>query len=118
MGDKSQISTEIDELILRNEEVWVEVEYLDDEILPSLGRDLMKKIDGSRVEILRVKNQRAGLLALSSIDSELELGSFTHLEIFDEWLKSNEIKEDQAQILKSIYKDIVSDLFEDDVMGD
>ncbi len=117
-GDWQTISRSIDELKSGKSRAWLEVVYEGDEIAASLQERLNEAIEGTGMEILRVKNNRVLERALSGTDAEETLDDLDVTDVFRRCLESHEIPEDQRPALLSAYQEVVAALNEADPMAE
>ena len=117
-GDWQTISRNIDELKSGKGRAWLEVVYEGDEIAASLQERLNEAIEGTGIEILRVKNNRVLERALSGTDAEETLDDLDVTDVFRRCLESHEIPEDQRPALLSAYQEVVAALNEADPMAE
>jgi len=117
-GDWQSIARGIDELQSRRSNAWLEIVYEGDEIAASLQERLNEAIEGTGMEILRVKNNRVLERALSGKDTEETLDDLDVTDVFNRCLESHEIPEDQRPALLSAYREIIASLNEADPMAE
>ena len=117
-GDWQTISRSIDELKSRKSRAWLEVVYEGNEIAASLQARLNEAIEGSDMEVLRVKNNRVLERALSGTDAEETLDDLDVTDVFRRCLESHEVPEDQRPALLSAYQEVVAALNEADPMAE
>jgi exonuclease SbcD len=117
-GDWRTIAREIGRLRSGGSRCWVEIVYEGDEIASTLRERLLEAVDGSAIELLRVKNNRVLERALSAGDSEETLDDLTVTEVFRRCLDANGIPEPERQSLLNSYQEIVTSLHEEDLMAE
>jgi DNA repair protein SbcD/Mre11 len=117
-GDWQTITEGIDELKTRGSNAWLEIVYEGDEIAGNLRERLDDAIAGTRLEILRVKNNRVLERALSGMDLEETLNDLEVTDVFERCLRSHDIPQDQYPALLSAYQEIVVSLNESDPMAE
>ena len=117
-GDWQTISRSIDGLKSGKSRAWLEVVYEGDEIAASLQERLNEAIEGTGMEILRVKNNRVLERALSGTDAEETLDDLDVTDVFRRCLESHEVPEDQRPALLSAYQEVVAALNEADPMAE
>ena len=89
-----------------------------DEIAGSLRERLDEAIEGTGIEILRVKNNRVLERAMSGMDVDETLDDLDATDVFKRCLESHEIPEDQRPALLSAYREIIVSLNEQDQMAE
>lgn len=117
-GDWSSIASRILELSATSSQAWLEVIYEGDEVIGDLRERLDAAINGSQMEILRVKNNRIIDIALGQIHQEETLDDLNANEVFERCLAAHEIPEEQRPELLQAYQETLSSLFEDDVQAE
>lgn len=117
-GDWQTIVRSIDELKSRKSNAWLEIVYEGDEIAAILQERLNDAVEGTGMEILRVKNSRVLNRAMSSKDTEETLDDLDVTDVFMRCLDSHEVPTDQRQALLSAYEEVISSLNEEDPMAE
>jgi len=117
-GDWQTIARDIDRLKSRGSNAWLEIIYEGDEIAGDLSARLDKAVEGSDVEILRVKNNRVLERAMSGMDADETLDDLDVTDVFHRCLESHEIPEEQRPALLSAYREIIVSLNEADAMAE
>lgn len=117
-GDWHTIAQNIDELKSRKSRTWLEIVYEGDEIAANLQARLNEAIDGTGMEILRVKNNRVLERAMSGEAAEETLDDLDVTDVFKRCLESHEVPEDQRPALLSAYQEIIVALSEADLMAE
>ncbi|MDO9586010.1 MAG: exonuclease SbcCD subunit D C-terminal domain-containing protein, partial [Syntrophales bacterium] len=117
-GDWQTIARDIDELKSRGSNAWLEIVYEGDEIAGSLHGRLDEAIEGTGIEILRVKNNRVLEHAMSRMDTDETLDDLNVTDVFTRCLESHAVPEDQRQALLSAYQEVIFSLNEADPMAE
>ncbi len=115
-GDWHAIADNIDKLKSEESNAWLEVVYEGDEIAGSLREKLDEAIEGTGLEILRVKNNRVLELAMQGMDSRETLDDMDVTDVFKRCLESHEVPEEQHPALLSAYREVIASLHEEDPM--
>lgn len=113
-GNWEAISGAIDEMKLLKIAIWLEIVYEGDEIAGNIRERLDEAIQGTAIEILRVKNNRVVEHALNRARDNETLDELNVAEVFDRCLEANEIPNEQRLTLASVYKEIILSLNEED----
>jgi exonuclease SbcD len=116
-GDWDGISSRILELSASGSQGWLEVIYEGDEVIGDLRERLEAAISGTRMEILRVKNNRIIDRVLGQIHEEETLDDLNVNEVFERCLAVHEVPEDQRPELLRAYQETLSSLYEDDLQA-
>lgn len=117
-GDWVDISNRILELKVIDSKCWVEVIYEGDELIGDLQERLETIISGTKLEILRVKNNRIIDRVLKQIHEKDTLDDLNVNVVFERCLSVHDIPEDQRQELILTYQETLSSLYEDDVQAE
>lgn len=112
-GDWKTIQHRLEELKTCGGNVWLEIIYNGAEIIGNLRERLDEIIEGTSLEILRVKNDRVLQQALSSINSEETLDDLDTIDVFMRCLDAHQIPEEQREELLGAYNEAVAALYED-----
>jgi exonuclease SbcD len=116
-GDWQTIAGGIDGLKSEGSTAWLEIVYEGDEIAGSLRELLDEAVEGTGLEILRVKNNRVLELAMKGMDTEKTLDDLDVTDVFKRCLESHEVPEEQHPALLSAYQEIIVSLNEADPMA-
>jgi len=115
----------LDDLLMRIETLkshensyWLEVEYTGREVLGNLREVLEEALEGSQIEILRIKNRRVMDRVIKAVTAEETLDDLEPTDVFSRCLDTYEVPEDERAELVLSYKEIIKDLLEEDVRGD
>ncbi len=117
-GDWPTIARNIEELKSGGSNTWLEIVYEGDEIAGSLRERLDEAIEGTGIEILRVKNNRVLERAMSGMDVDETLDDLDATDVFKRCLESHEVPEDQRPALLNAYKEVIVSLNEADLMAE
>jgi len=117
-GDWPAIARDIEELKFGGSNTWLEIVYEGDEIAGDLRERLDEAIEGTNIEILRVKNSRVLERAMSGMDVDETLDDLDATDVFKRCLESHEVSEDQRPELLSTYQEIIASLNEQDQMAE
>ena len=79
---------------------------------------LDEAVEGTGIEILRVKNNRVLERAMSGMDTDESLDDLDATDVFNRCLESHEVPEDQRPALLSAYQEIIVSLNEADLMAE
>ena len=113
-GDWGAIALRLDELKLAGSAAWLEIVYEGDEIAGSLRERLDEAVDGTGLEILRVKNSRVLERALRAMNCEETLDDLDVHDVFARCLDAHEVPEAQRRELLNAYSEVVASVYEDD----
>lgn len=103
-GDIETASREIEELIARETEAWIEIEITS----PALATDITTHFDGltenTKLEILRIKNRNIANLAITPVSENESLDRLDDSEVFGRCLDASGINDhDERRQLENTY---------------
>ena len=121
-GDWDGISSRILELTATDDpnrsRAWLEVIYDGIEVIGDLRERLEAEISGTKMEILRIKNNRIIDRVLGQIHEEETLDDLNVNDVFERCLAVHDVPEEQRPELLRAYQETVSSLNEDDVQAE
>lgn len=113
-GDWNQIYSTITELSRCHSDAWLEISYKGQEIISDLRERLEQLVSGTKMEILRIKNNRIVEKILNASQMEETLDDLSVYEVFQKCLDSHDITAEQRMMLADAYREIVTSVFEDE----
>lgn len=113
-GDWDGISSRILELSATDSQGWLEVIYGGDEVIGDLRERLEAAIADTKMEILRIKNNRIIDRVLGQIHEEETLNDLNENDVFERCLAVHDVPEDQRPELLRTYQETLSSFNEDD----
>ena len=117
-GDWDTIQQRLQALRAEQSQAWLEIIYQGDEIIGQLRERLDEIIQGSRLEILRIKQQSLQDRALSQTDTGETLDQLSLEEVFQRCLDAYAVPPAQRSDLLAAYREIVVSLQEDDAKAE
>lgn len=108
-GDKTHIAQRLSALKALGEPVWVEINYISDEIFPTLGAWVQEEIQSSLIDVLKIQNRKYMAKVLETENSQ-SLEELSPLDVFQKLLEKEEVPEDQRLLQLDLYRDIVNEL--------
>lgn len=117
-GDLAEIGARLQALRTENESVWLEVLYSGTDIVSDLREQLAELVDGSALEILRIRNQRVAAQVLEQHEQEETLDDLTELDVFTRCLDAHQIADEQREELLHSYHQVLDDLHGEDGMAE
>jgi len=113
-GDLVAVSKELEKLKKTGTEAWLEIDYKGDEIPGNLRKNLDQVVDGTGIEILRVKNDRVLQRTMGS-GEEIELLENLDLDnVFERCLEAHGVPGEQREDLTAAYREIITEIQEAD----
>jgi exonuclease SbcD len=113
-GSWDQIEKRITELLNMQSSVWVEVIYEGEEVIGNLRERLEHLLNGSEIEILRVKNNHIINMVLNKKFEDECLDDLSVDDVFERCLDLNEVPPEQRAELLNAYQEIVISINEED----
>ena len=115
-GDLAEIQSKLNQLVTDRSEAWLEIEYTGDEIIDNLQERISDIVEGSKLEVLRVRNQRKiNSVIKTTSDLEENLEDINDLMVFEKCLDLNNIDVSARTELISLYKEVITSMQEADV---
>lgn len=111
-GDWETIARRLNELKSTANNIWLEIVYEGDEIVGNLRERLDEATFGTRIEVLRAKNNRMLERAMSGIDSEETLDDLDVKDVFVRCLDAHNVSDIQRGELLSAYGEILVSVYE------
>lgn len=94
--------------------VWVEVEYTGQAAAGNLRELIDQEIEGSRIEIRRIKNRRLMERIISRSRQDETLDDLDEQDVFNRCLASHQVPAEQQDELRLLYRIILSEMAEAD----
>lgn len=117
-GNLEGILASLSQLITDKSNSWLEIEYTGKEIISDLAEQINAHIQGSELEIRRIKNKRIVDKAMSQSQSSETLEDLNAIEVFERCLSAHDIPKDQQAVLMDCYQEIMMQLAEEDVQAE
>lgn len=113
-GTVDEILAELQQLKLEGSNAWLEIEYVGDDLITDLRDQVEGAIDGTALEIRRIKNKRVMDRVLQRIDTAETLDDLEPTDVFARCLEEHEIPAAQRPELAAAYAEILQTLDEAD----
>lgn len=113
-GDWLTLARGIDELRLNKSSAWLEILYDGDETAGDLQKRLDEAVEGTAIEILRVRNSRTLERAMSGKTGEETLDDLNVSDVFKRCLEVHNVSQERRPALLSAYGEIIVSLNERD----
>ena len=113
-GDLDTIMARIRKLAAEDENIWLEVIYKGAEIIGDLREQLESAVEGTRLDIIRVRDQRIIDRVLERTQPEETLHDMDVYEVFSRCLDAHDIPEEQRPALTATYREAVFSLENDE----
>lgn len=116
-GDWNAISRRIFELSAANSRAWLEVSYEGDEMVSDLRGRLEESMAGTRMELLRVRDNRVIRRVLKRMDNDEALEDMDEGDVFERCLDAHGVSEGERSELRHTYGEAVASLRDEDVQA-
>lgn len=116
-GDWNAISGRIFELSAANSRAWLEVSYEGDEMVSDLRGRLEESMAGTRMELLRVRDNRVIRRVLRRMDNQEALEDMDEGDVFERCLDAHGVSEGERSELRHTYGEAVASLRDEDVQA-
>ena len=116
-GDLPTLLREVDQLRAANTPVWLELMYEGDQAIPDLREQLLAAVEGSELSLLRIRNNRVFDYVLRQTERIESLDDLGVEEVFERCLEINGIEEQQRQVLRAAFAEIVTSLEQEQTGG-
>ncbi|MDA0911166.1 MAG: exonuclease SbcCD subunit D C-terminal domain-containing protein [Proteobacteria bacterium] len=117
-GDLEGILASLSQLTTDKSNSWLEIEYIGKEIISDLTEQINLHIQGSQLEIRRIKNKRIIDKAISQSQSSETLEDLNEIRVFERCLAAHDIPKDQQAVLMDCYQEIMMQLVEEDMQAE
>jgi exonuclease SbcD len=105
-GDWPQLAEALARLRAENQSIWLEISYQGEAILADLRQRIEAAIQGSQLEVLRIRNLRCTPQSLCLLDATESLATLGHEEIFRRCLAAHEVPAAQQPALQAAYDEL------------
>jgi len=102
--------TMLNQLKESNESVWVEINYKSDLLFPNLSVWIAEQTKDSLIEVLKLQNKRGLTELLFAHEDADSLDELNEFEVFEKLLHKEAFSDEQIDLLKETYQEIVSEL--------
>ena len=110
VGDMNALETRLGEIRARGDGIWVEVVYEGDAPAPDLRRRIAALIEGSELEVLRVRVTRNSSSAPGLWDEREELAELDVSDVFSRCLEARKVPEKERPALFATYMEVLETL--------
>lgn len=117
-GTLEEILNILKNLKEQSSRAWVEVEYTGKESAPHLREEIEKFIEGTQMEIRRIRDRRVMERALTASVLEQTLSDLDEMEVFSRCLTAFDVPKEQHDALIASYSEIVKSIDESDNLAE
>jgi DNA repair protein SbcD/Mre11 len=113
-GTLEKIQNRINELREKKSNAWIEIEYTGSEIIGNLRERIDALIEGTSMEIRRIKNKRVMDRMIDRMSVDETLDDLTVNDVFERCLDSFEVPPENRSEMAQCYHEIVQSMMEED----
>ena len=113
-GDQAALEAALDRLAAEDESIWLEVLYEGDQIAADLRQWLELRIAGTRLSLLRIRNNRVIDRILARNGEGETLDDLQPSEVFERALDAHQVPEAQQAELKQLFSGLLQSMAEQD----
>jgi len=113
-GNFEQIGARLKMLVSENSNAWIEVDYTGEEVRPDLQDEVYRLVEGTPINVVRVKNRKLVSALIEGISSGIESDSLDEKRVFQKFLEMNGVVSGQWQELQAAYAEILNLIAEED----
>lgn len=113
-GSLNDIENKIASLKAENSQAWLEIEYTGDDIVSNLNDVVIKALEGSEMEVRRIKDQRIHYHAMQTHTQQETLEDLNVSEVFSRCLDAFEVSDQDRKELTAAYNEVLTGLYEED----
>ena len=113
-GDWPALACGLEELKGRGSRAWLEILYEGEEAAGDLQKRLDEAVEGTTIEILRVRNNRMLERAMSGKGGDETLDDLNVTDVFERCLEAHSVSPERRPALLSAYREIIVSLDEQD----
>lgn len=115
VGSLNDIHARLEELKTQESSAWLEIEYTGRDIVGNLREIFDEALNGSAMEIRRIKNTRIMDRVINTVVTDEVLNDLDAEEVFTRCLDAYEVPDEDREELTTSYKEIVKSLHEEDM---
>lgn len=116
-GSLDDILAKLEALRAEDEMIWLEVTHDGKQQVPDLRKQLETCVEGSKLELLRIRDLVSSSGVLTAFQEMESLDSLTREEVFQRCLDANEVTEEEQKELHQAYKEILQKIDEADSLA-
>ena len=116
-GDLSQLLEQLNALKEVSSSAWVELQYTGETVIPNLREQVLAAVEGSNLNLLRIRNNRLYDYALQQVQEAETLDELSVTDVFERCLETHRIEEGQRRMLRAAFEEIITALAHGDNEG-
>ncbi|PSL16841.1 exodeoxyribonuclease I subunit D [Marinobacterium halophilum] len=117
-GDQAALEASLATLAADDESIWLEVLYEGDQIAADLRQWLEQRVEGTRLSLLRVRNNRVVDRILARTGEEETLDDLQPVEVFERALNAHQVPDAQQAELKQLFSSLLQSMAEQDTRAE
>lgn len=114
VGSLDDIHAKLEALKKEESRAWLEIEYTGSDIIGNLREMLDEALDGSTMEIRRIKNRRVMDRVISTIAENETLDDLDAGDVFTRCLDAFDVPDEDREALTASYNEVIKSLHEED----
>ncbi len=117
-GDLPLLLRGVEELKAAASSAWLELQYEGEALIPNLREQLLAAVEGSELDILRIRNSRIYDYVLQQTQETESLDDLSVTEVFERCLENGRIEEAQRQQLRGAFAEITATIGQEESEGE
>lgn len=113
-GDMDFIKQSLEQLKTKNRSIWLEIEYIGEEILTNLKQEILAALQDSQLSALSIKNKRLYQGSLNNKQTGFHLNELDEMQVFLQRLGKEALSAQEIQDLSLAYQELLNQLHETD----
>jgi exonuclease SbcD len=113
-GDWLTVQSELFKLVSTGRSIWVEVVYSGKDFVDNLRGRVDQIVDGSSVEVIRIKNNQIFNAVLAAVEATETLEDLTPKDVFARCMQAHNVDESRFADLAALFDETLQSLQEDD----
>lgn len=114
-GDLNKIQSEIQLLKDQQSNAWLEIEYTGNELVGNLRELMDQHIEGSLMEIRRIKNKKVIDRIINQTHEDETLDDVNEHDVFERCMEINNVPTNERIEMMTIYNEIIKSIHENDL---
>ena len=107
-GDLPILLRGVEKLKAAASSAWLELQYEGEALIPNLREQLLAAVEGSELDILRIRNNRIYDFVLQQTQETESLDDLSVTEVFERCLENGRIEDTQRQQLRGAFAEIMA----------
>ncbi|THT98468.1 exonuclease subunit SbcD [Lampropedia puyangensis] len=117
-GDWATIAQQLQDVVSASPKAWLEVTYSGQDIITDLRERIDGMLQGTQIEVLRIRNQRIVQQLLTSSQAHESLEDLSPQQVFERCLDAHNVPAEQRHELVLSYQEVLRTLEQEDTQAD